>query len=57
MLTALVDKLGWDGLASRVRIRCFEYDPSVKSSLTFLRRTDWARKEVEALYLREIAKP
>lgn len=57
ILTALVEKLGWDGLASRVRIRCFENDPSVKSSLTFLRRTEWARKEVEALYVREIAKP
>lgn len=57
MLTALVDKFGWDGLASQIHIRCFENDPSVKSSLTFLRRTDWARKEVEALYLRAIVKP
>lgn len=42
---------GWEGLADRVRIRCFQFDPSVSSSLKFLRRTPWARAEVEALYL------
>ncbi|MBS7661490.1 DUF2132 domain-containing protein [Pseudomonas lalucatii] len=52
MLTELVAQLGWDGLAQRIDIRCFKSDPSIKSSLTFLRRTPWAREKVEALYLR-----
>lgn len=47
---------GWDGLYSRVKINCFDSDPSVKSSLKFLRKTEWARKEVEALYLRTFNK-
>jgi uncharacterized protein (DUF2132 family) len=51
MLTDLVAKLGWDGLAKRIDIRCFKSDPSIKSSLTFLRRTPWAREKVESLYL------
>ncbi|UTW07081.1 VF530 family DNA-binding protein [Pseudomonas benzenivorans] len=51
ILTDLVAKLGWDGLAKRIDIRCFKSDPSIKSSLTFLRRTPWAREKVEALYL------
>jgi len=41
---------GWDGLAQRVPVRCFQYDPSVPSSLKFLRKTPWARARVEALY-------
>lgn len=45
---------GWDGLSERIDIRCFQNDPSVKSSLKFLRRTPWARAKVEALYLRFI---
>ncbi|WP_439859286.1 VF530 family DNA-binding protein [Pseudomonas sp. MBLB4136] len=53
MLTDLVAKLGWDGLAKRIDIRCFKSDPSIKSSLTFLRRTPWAREKVEALYLQQ----
>ena len=52
-MTRLVEKLGWEELARRVPIRCFTYDPSIKSSLTFLRRTPWARTQVEQLYLTE----
>ena len=52
LLTELVAHYGWDGLAQRVDIRCFKGDPSIKSSLTFLRRTPWARERVEALYVR-----
>lgn len=51
MLLALVEKHGWEGLAERIPVRCFESEPSLKSSLTFLRRTPWARAKVEALYL------
>ncbi len=42
---------GWDALAQRIKIRCFSHDPSVKSSLKFLRKTAWARKKVEDLYI------
>lgn len=52
LLTALVAHHGWDGLAQRIDIRCFKSNPSIKSSLTFLRRTPWAREKVEALYVR-----
>ena len=51
MLTELVDHLGWPALGRRVSIRCFNHEPSIASSLKFLRRTPWARAEVEALYL------
>lgn len=51
ILEYLVDRLGWDELASQIRINCFAVNPSVKSSLTFLRRTPWARQKVEALYI------
>ncbi|GAA5494909.1 hypothetical protein Rhal01_01074 [Rubritalea halochordaticola] len=51
MLTELVEAYGWDDLSFRIRINCFAKDPSVKSSLKFLRRTGWARKKVEELYL------
>jgi uncharacterized protein (DUF2132 family) len=51
MLLALVEKHGWEELAARIPVRCFSNDPSVKSSLAFLRRTPWARAKVEALYL------
>ncbi len=50
MLNELVDYYGWDDLAFRIRINCFANDPSVKSSLKFLRKTFWARDKVEALY-------
>ena len=52
MLTALHERYGWDGLAARIDIRCFQHEPSVKSSLAFLRKTPWARERVEALYLK-----
>ncbi len=52
ILTALVAQFGWDGLAQRIDIRCFKSAPSIKSSLTFLRKTPWAREKVEALYIR-----
>ena len=51
----LAEQIGWEAMAAAVPIRCFTHDPSVKSSLKFLRRTPWARERVEALYLREIA--
>ncbi len=51
LLTELVEKHGWAFLADQVNINCFKNDPSVKSSLKFLRRTPWARKQVEELYL------
>lgn len=47
----LVLRRGWEGLAAEINIRCFSVDPSVKSSLTFLRKTQWARQQVEGLYL------
>ena len=51
MVNALVALYGWRELGDRIKINCFRNDPSVKSSLKFLRRTPWARAEVEALYL------
>lgn len=51
ILTALVDAYGWRGLAARIPLRCFINEPSIKSSLKFLRATPWARAQVEALYL------
>ncbi|MDB5045614.1 MAG: transporter [Deinococcus sp.] len=51
ILTRLVDAYGWEGMADRVPVRCFELNPSMQSSLKFLRRTPWARAKVEALYL------
>ncbi|MBA0166153.1 VF530 family DNA-binding protein [Pectobacterium sp. CFBP8739] len=50
-VNALVARFGWVELGKRININCFKSDPSVKSSLKFLRRTPWARAEVEALYL------
>jgi len=51
ILTRLVEHYGWEGLARQIDIRCFKLDPSIKSSLTFLRKTPWARERVEALFL------
>jgi uncharacterized protein (DUF2132 family) len=51
IVTALVTYFGWDELAVRVPVRCFAVDPSVASSLKFLRKTPWAREKVESLYL------
>ncbi len=51
LLTQLVDHYGWDELGRQIDIRCFNWEPSVKSSLKFLRKNPWARDKVEALYL------
>jgi uncharacterized protein (DUF2132 family) len=51
LLETLVEKLGWEGMSAHIDIKCFKNDPSIKSSLKFLRRTPWARKKAEALYL------
>jgi uncharacterized protein (DUF2132 family) len=51
ILEDLVERRGWHDLGLRIRIRCFTHDPSLKSSLKFLRRTPWARAKVEQLYL------
>lgn len=51
ILEELVLYYGWDEMGYRIDIRCFNYDPSVKSSLKFLRRTPWTREQVEELYL------
>jgi uncharacterized protein (DUF2132 family) len=47
----LVEEYGWENLGTRIKIKCFQINPSIKSSLTFLRRTPWAREQVEALYI------
>jgi uncharacterized protein (DUF2132 family) len=52
LLQRLVETYGWEELGKRINIRCFTNDPSIASSLKFLRRTPWARKKVEALYLK-----
>jgi len=51
LLTRLLEQYGWEGLAQRIDINCFKSDPSIKSSLKFLRKTEWARKKVEHLYI------
>jgi uncharacterized protein (DUF2132 family) len=51
IVTRLEQQYGWEGLAQRININCFKSDPSVKSSLKFLRRTQWARDKVEDLYI------
>jgi uncharacterized protein (DUF2132 family) len=51
ILNDLVARFGWAGLGQRIDIRCFNHEPSIASSLKFLRRTPWAREQVEALYL------
>ncbi|MDM0113085.1 VF530 family protein [Variovorax sp. J22R133] len=51
VVTALVDYFGWEELGQRIPVRCFTFDPSVGSSLKFLRKTPWAREKVESLYL------
>lgn len=56
ILDVLHQKYGWEGLAKRIDVRCFTHDPSIKSSLKFLRTTPWARTKVENLYLKTIGK-
>jgi uncharacterized protein (DUF2132 family) len=51
LVTELVEGYGWEGLAERIPVRCFSFEPSVASSLKFLRKTPWARDKVEGLYL------
>ena len=51
ILTMLVEEYGWKGLAEQVPVRCFMFDPTIKSSLTFLRKTPWARAKIEGLYV------
>ncbi|HJS00650.1 MAG TPA: VF530 family protein [Flavobacterium sp.] len=56
ILEKLVDFYGFDTLGELIKIKCFNDNPSIKSSLTFLRKTDWARKKVEDLYVRSLSK-
>ena len=56
ILEQLVEKHGWENLGKRININCFNNDPSIKSSLKFLRKTPWARDKVEALYIKMIQK-
>jgi len=56
ILEELVAFYGFDTLGELIKIRCFNENPSIKSSLTFLRKTDWARKKVEELYIRTLPK-
>jgi len=54
IINQLVQKYGWSEMGRRIPIRCFQLNPSVKSSLTFLRKTSWARKKVEGWYIAEL---
>jgi uncharacterized protein (DUF2132 family) len=56
ILTHLVEQYGWKQMAEQINIRCFKFDPSIKSSLAFLRKTPWAREKVEKMYLESIDK-
>jgi uncharacterized protein (DUF2132 family) len=56
VVTQLVDHYGWEELGEIIDINCFRNDPSIKSSLKFLRRTPWARSKVEALYIKTLAR-
>ena len=54
IVTHLSQTMGWEAMAAAIPVRCFTHDPSVKSSLKFLRRTPWARVKVEQLYLQQV---
>lgn len=56
ILETLVEAYGWEKMGDTINVRCFNYDPSIKSSLKFLRRTQWARDEVEEFYIDHIEK-
>lgn len=56
IVISLSDYYGWDGLAERIPVRCFMFDPTVKSSLKFLRRTPWARKKMEEIFVYTLEK-
>lgn len=51
ILNSLIDHFGWEELGTKIKINCFNSNPSIKSSLSFLRKTPWARKKVEELYI------
>ncbi len=53
VLRTLLDRYGWPELAERIQVRCFMFDPTIKSSLTFLRKTPWARKQLEDWYVHD----
>lgn len=57
LLAKLVEHYGWEGLAQQISVNCFRNDPSMKSSLKFLRRTPWAREQLEQLYLSTFKSP
>ncbi|WP_373550509.1 VF530 family DNA-binding protein [Haliscomenobacter sp.] len=54
ILLHLVEQYGWEEMGRQINIRCFNHDPSIKSSLTFLRKTPWAREQVEKLYVESL---
>ena len=54
IVSRLFENIGWEGMAVSVPVRCFTHDPSIKSSLKFLRRTPWARAKIEQLYLQQL---
>ena len=56
MLQYLFEVYGWEGLADRINVRCFKFDPSVKSSLAFLRKTPWAKEELQKLYIHTVSR-
>ncbi len=56
IVTQLEEKYGWEELGKRINIKCFTNDPSINSSLKFLRKTPWAREKVETLYLKTVTK-
>lgn len=56
ILNHLVERYGWESLGEKIKINCFTIDPSIKSSLVFLRKTPWARTKVEQLYIRSLRK-
>ena len=56
ILTSLVDYYGWEEMSSLIKINCFATNPSIKSSLVFLRKTNWARNKVENLYLKTMSR-
>lgn len=56
MLHYLIEFYGWEGLADRINVRCFKFDPSVNSSLAFLRKTPWAKEELQKLYIHTVTR-
>lgn len=56
VLKTMVERYGWQELADRIPIRCFMFDPTIKSSLTFLRKTPWARKRLEDWYVYDVVR-